>query len=129
MGLGYPGAERLGVLLDRHPGAVPPRQGVYVPIAAIAIGFVLFWFVLADLAANGARTVGVDWIVLGDTRISWGIIVDRLSVTMLGLVTFVALLVQVYSLEYMRGERRIGWYYAVHALFAGRCLRSFWRTT
>ena len=77
---------------------------------------------LADLAANGARTVGVDWIVLGDTRISWGIIVDRLSVTMLGLVTFVALLVQVYSLEYMRGERRIGWYYAVHALFAGAML-------
>ena len=103
-------------------GRFLPRQGVYVPIAAIAIGFVLFWFVLADLAANGAHTVGVDWIVLGDTRISWGIIVDRLSVTMLGLVTFVALLVQVYSLEYMKGERRIGWYYAVHALFAGAML-------
>ena len=103
-------------------GRFLPRQGVYVPIAAIAIGFILFWFVLADLAANGTRTVGIDWIVLGDTRISWGIIVDRLSVTMLGLVTFVALLVQVYSLEYMKGERRIGWYYAVHALFAGAML-------
>ena len=103
-------------------GRYLPRQGIYVPIAAIALGFVLFWFVLADLVANGAREVAVDWIVLGDTRISWGITVDRLSVTMLGLVTFVALLVQVYSLEYLKGERRIGWYYAVHALFAGAML-------
>ena len=103
-------------------GRYLPRQGVYIPIAAIALGFAIFWFVLADLAANGARTVGIDWIVLGDTTISWSVIVDRLSVTMLGLVTFVALLVQVYSLEYMKGERRIGWYYAVHALFAGAML-------
>ena len=103
-------------------GRYLPKQGIYVPIAAIALGFVLFWFVLADLVANGAREVAVDWIVLGDTRISWGITVDRLSVTMLGLVTFVALLVQVYSLEYLKGERRIGWYYAVHALFAGAML-------
>ena len=99
-----------------------PRQGVYVPIAAIALGFVIFWYVLADLVANGARTFAIDWIVLGNTTISWGVIVDRLSVTMLGLVTFVALLVQVYSLEYMKGERRIGWYFAVHALFAGAML-------
>ena len=103
-------------------GRFLPRQGLYIPVAAIGIGFVLFWFVFADLVANGARTVAIDWIVLGDTRISWGVIVDRLSVTMLGLVTFVALLVQVYSIEYMKGERRIGWYYAVHALFAGAML-------
>ncbi len=103
-------------------GRFLPRQGVYVPIAAIALGFVIFWYVLADLTANGARTLAIDWIVLGKTTIAWGIIVDRLSVTMLGLVTFVALLVQVYSLEYMRGEGRLWWYYAVHALFAGAML-------
>ncbi|MCY4528209.1 MAG: proton-conducting transporter membrane subunit [Chloroflexi bacterium] len=103
-------------------GRFLPRQGAYIPIAAIGVGFVVFWFVLADLVANGAREIAVNWIVLGDMRISWGIVVDRLSVTMLGLVTFVALLVQVYSLEYMNGERRIGWYYAVHALFAGAML-------
>ena len=103
-------------------GRFLPRQGVYVPIAAIALGFVIFWYVLADLAANGARTFAIDWIVLGNTTIAWGVIVDRLSVSMLGLVTFVALLVQVYSLEYMKGEGRIGWYYAVHALFAGAML-------
>ena len=103
-------------------GRFLPKQGVYIPLAAIAAGFVLFWFVLTDVVANGSREVAVNWIVLGDTRISWGIIADRLSVTMLGLITFVALLVQVYSIEYMKGEGRIGWYYAVHALFAGAML-------
>ncbi len=103
-------------------GRFLPKQGVYIPIAAIAMGFVIFWFVLADLVANGPRAIAIDWIALGGTRISWGIIVDRLSVTMLGLVTFVSLLVQAYSLEYMKGERRIGWYYAAHALFAGAML-------
>ena len=103
-------------------GRFLPKQGVYIPIAAIALGFVLFWLVLADVVANGPRTAGIDWIILGDTRVSWSIIVDRLSVVMVGLVTFVSLVVQVYSIEYMRGEKRIGWYYAVHALFAGAML-------
>ena len=41
---------------------------------------------------------------------------------MLGLVTFVALLVQVYSLGYMKGEPRQGWYFAAHALSAAAML-------
>ena len=49
-------------------------------------------------------------------------IVDPLTVAMLGLVTFVALMVQVYSLGYMRGDPRFGWYYAVQALFAAAML-------
>ena len=58
----------------------------------------------------------------GQMSFPWGVAVDRLSVTMLGLVTFVALLVQVYSLEYMRGQPRFGWYFAAHALFAAAML-------
>ena len=37
-------------------------------------------------------------------------------------MTFVALLVQVYSLEYMRGDPRFGWYFAAHSLFAAAML-------
>ena len=49
-------------------------------------------------------------------------IIDPLAVLMLGIVTFVALGIQVYSLEYMRGDPRYGWYFAVHALFAASML-------
>ena len=99
-----------------------PMRGAFVSIAAVLLGFVLFWFVLADLLANGGGAFGGGWLVLGDVSITWGVIVDRLSVTMIGLVTFVALLVQVYSIEYMRGEPRYGWYFAAHALFAAAML-------
>ena len=99
-----------------------PMRGAFVSVAAILLGFVLFWFVLADLLENGGGTFSADWLVLGDVSVTWGVIVDRLSVTMIGLVTFVALLVQVYSIEYMRGEPRYGWYFASHALFAAAML-------
>ena len=99
-----------------------PMRGAFVSVAAVLLGFVLFWLVLADLLANGGGTFSVDWLVLGDVAVTWGVIVDRLSVTMIGLVTFVALLVQVYSIEYMRGEPRYGWYFASHALFAAAML-------
>ncbi|MCH8868740.1 MAG: NADH-quinone oxidoreductase subunit L [Chloroflexi bacterium] len=105
-------------------GRFLPKNGSFVSILAILAGFVLFWFVLADLLGSGLdhKAFDVNWITIGETNITWGVHVDRLSVVMLGLVTFVALLVQVYSLEYMRGDSRFGWYFAVHSLFAAAML-------
>ena len=103
-------------------GRLLPLQGAFVSVLAIFLGFVLFWFVLVDLLNDGAAAYSISWLTVGDTRLTWGVIVDRLSVTMLGLVTFVAFLVQVYSLGYMRGEPRFGWYFAAHALFAAAML-------
>ena len=103
-------------------GRFLPGRGSFISVTAIFLGFLLFWYVLRDLLATGAGSFSINWLTIGDTSIAWGVIVDRLSVTMLGLVTFVALLVQVYSLEYMKGEPRYGWYFAAHALFAAAML-------
>lgn len=105
-------------------GRFLPKQGSFISIIAIAIGFFLFWVVLVDLLGSGLmqKSFSINWITVGATNITWGVVVDRLSVVMLGLVTFVALLVQLYSLEYMRGDSRFGWYFAVHALFAAAML-------
>ena len=108
----------LTVIVGRPLG----RYAAYIPVLAILLGFVLFWYVLRDLLNNGPASFSVNWLVLGDTQITWGTIVDRLSVVMLGLVTFVSLLVQVYSLEYLKGEPRFSWYFAVHGLFAAAML-------
>jgi NADH-quinone oxidoreductase subunit L len=103
-------------------GRFLPQKGAFIAIIAIFLGFVLFWFVLADLLAEGPASFSLNWLTIGQTRLTWGVMVDRLAVVMLGLVTFVALMVQVYSLEYMRGEPRFGWYFAAHALFAAAML-------
>ena len=101
-----------------------PARGAFVSILAMTAGFALFWYVLADLLGSGAAhsAYSVTWLTAGSTTISWGVFIDRLAVVMLGLVTFVALLVQVYSLEYMRGDARFGWYFAVHSLFGAAML-------
>ena len=103
-------------------GRYLPRQGGYIAIIAIFLGFLLFWYVLRDMLANGPDTFSINWFQIGDTRVAWGTIVDPLSVTMLGLVTFVAFTIQVYSITYMKGEPRFGWYFAAHALFAAAML-------
>ena len=101
-----------------------PERGRYLSILAIAAGFALFWFVLLDFIGSGAGfyRFGVDWFETGGVTVAWGIIIDPLTVTMLGLVTFVALAVQVYSLGYMKGDKRTSWYYAAHSLFAAAML-------
>ncbi len=103
-----------------------PLQGAPISIAAILLGFVLFWFVLADLLASGTADLSIRWLSVGDTTLTWGTTVDQISVTMLGLVTFVALLVQVYSLGYMKHDGEydpgLGRYYAVHSLFVAAML-------
>ena len=104
-------------------GRFLPGKGAFISIVAIFLGFLLFWWVLHDLLVNGPDSFSITWLPIDDPPIAtWGVVVDRLSVTMLGLVTFVAFLVQVYSLEYMRGEARFGWYFAAHALFAAAML-------
>ena len=125
-------------------GRYLPGKGSFLSILAIAAGFVLFWVVFAGFLTvdpvaveecaigqqTGAMTCNYErtWFNAGlagaadSVQLTWGIIVDPLTVAMLGLVTFVALMVQIYSLGYMHGDPRFGWYYAVHALFAASML-------
>ena len=124
-------------------GRLLPGNGSFLAILAIGGGFGLFWFVFAGFLSASPDTPGCFtspdsgtltciyqrvWFHAGlpgmpdSVELTWGIIIDPLSVAMLGLVTFVALMVQVYSLGYMRGDPRIGWYFAVHALFVASML-------
>ena len=118
-------------------GRFLPGKGSSLSILAIGAGFVVFWFVLASFLNAGASTSGCftsedtrsltcgfehSWFNAGELELFWGILVDPLTLVMLGLVTFVALLVQVYSLGYMHGDPRFGWYFAVHSLFAAAML-------
>ena len=103
-----------------------PLRGAFISIVAILLGFGLFWFALASLLSGGVAAYGIDWLSIGETTIRWGVAVDEISVTMLGLVTFVALLVQVYSLGYMKHDGHydpgLGRYYAFHSLFVAAML-------
>ena len=118
-------------------GRYLPGKGSFLAILAVAAGFAVFWMVLSSFLGAGPSSQGCltspdtgaltcsyhrSWFDAGDLELFWGILVDPLTVAMLGLVTFVALMVQIYSLGYMKGDSKFGWYYAVHALFAASML-------
>jgi NADH-quinone oxidoreductase subunit L len=104
-----------------------PRQGDWLAIGAAIASFVLFLLVAADLFDQlplpGAdlvnNTSGFDWVRIDeiDFLLRIGFRVDQLTIVMLAAVTFVGMLVQIYSTAYMKGEPRYGWYFGVLSLF------------
>ncbi len=136
-------AVPLIILFGKHL----PGKGSPLAILAITGGFGVFWLVLIGFLGASPATPDCayssytealtcqyerSWFEAGrrgmfdnvdsGVRLTWGITIDPLSILMLGLVTFVALMVQVYSLGYMHGDPRFDWYYAFHALFAASML-------
>ena len=103
-------------------GRYLPWKGPYIAIGAIGFGFVLFWFLLNDLLNGAGREFSATWFEAGGGVFDLGMTIDPVAMVMMGVITFVSLLVQIYSLGYMRGESRLAWYFAVHSLFVASML-------
>src|SRR3990172_1794958 len=111
-------------------GKYLPRGGDFVSIAAISAAFVVFLLVAADVLdaidvqgdafAGGGKSW--EWIRFENFQIDLGFHVDQIAVVMLAVVIFVALMVQVYSIGYMKDDPRYGWYFTVMSLFAASML-------
>ncbi len=99
-----------------------PRKGDVIGILAILASWILFFFVLRDALIDYPAKIpgvnGYEWIRAGNFGIDVGFYVDQVTLVMLFVVTTVALMVNIYSMAYMHGEARYGWFFAVLALFA-----------
>jgi NADH-quinone oxidoreductase subunit L len=62
------------------------------------------------------------WWQSGGVRFTWGSHMDGLAIVMLVVVSFISLLVQVYSVEYLKGDRRYTHFFAALTLFAAGML-------
>jgi NADH-quinone oxidoreductase subunit L len=78
------------------------------------------------LSRSGNPREAVDrhltWWKLGKVDVGAGIHVDGLTVMMLVVVTFISLMVHVYSTGYMHGDRRYTFFFAALALFTASML-------
>ncbi|MBI5287477.1 MAG: hypothetical protein HY873_00725, partial [Chloroflexi bacterium] len=107
-----------------------PRKGDYIAIGAMLAAFVATLIIAADMAdvlGGSERFEGVhrswEWIdIPGYLDIRMGTFVDQITLVMLICVTFVSLMVMVYSTGYMHGDRRYGWFYAIVSLFTASML-------
>ncbi|HIF13326.1 MAG TPA: NADH-quinone oxidoreductase subunit L [Dehalococcoidia bacterium] len=97
----------------RLPGIAP-----YLSIAAIVASFVVWIIVFLTFLDDGTGTRSIEWFSVGGFEFTWGTTVDEVSLVMLGVVSFVAIGIQIYSLEYLHEEPRLWWYFAVQSLFA-----------
>src|SRR5215210_1887410 len=103
-----------------------PGKGASVGILAIGTSFVLSLVTAAQwLGREEPReAVGrhLTWFEMGRVEVGAGIHVDGLTVMMLIVVTFISLMVHVYSTGYMDGDRRYTYFFAALSLFTASML-------
>ncbi len=114
-----------------------PQKGSEVGIAAVGASFILSCGALigwinhirhfeADTTfaklTGGAVTHSTTWLQTGGVKLEAGIQIDGLAVMMMWMVTLVSLAVHIYSVEYMRGDRRYTYFFAALSLFTASML-------
>lgn len=102
-----------------------------IPAAALAIGSMVISFFLSCAAflttlhsEHGPfREIGkVDWLTFGSTTLQLGWVLDPLTGIMLVMVTFVGLLIFIYSIGYMAHDENFKQFFCFLALFAAAML-------
>ena len=103
-----------------------PRQGDWMAVLCATAIFALFFAVLANFLnlGEGAWPIlnSIEWTAIGNFELRMGIAVDQITIVMLGVITTVALMVNIFSVGYMKGEPRYWWYFAVLQLFVASML-------
>jgi len=104
-------------------GKKMPKGGAESGIASVGASFVLAVFVAADWIKN-AKIVDdhLVWWRNGKTAITIGQHVDGLTAMMFLVVTFVSLMVHIYSTGYMHGDVRFTYFFAALSLFTAAML-------
>jgi len=95
--------------------------GLMFVSTALALYAAFNYFFIDGFGKDSYQTIIAHkyaWLSFSENlRIDIGIILDPISVMMLVVVSFVSLMVHIFSLGYMKGEERFSTYYAYLALF------------
>jgi len=87
-------------------------------IPGVAISFLLSLYVLADVLQGNTFNGSVyTWLVSGDLHLEVGLLVDQLTALMITVVTFVSLLVHIYTIGYMHGDPGYNRFFSYISLF------------
>ena len=104
-------AGLLGWLIGRRASHVVTIAGMVVSVLA---SFLVFRDVLAGNTFNGPL---YTWITSGDFTLQLGFLIDKLSATMMLVVTFVSLMVHVYTIGYMADDPGYQRFFSYISLF------------
>src|SRR5580704_13583038 len=105
-----------------------PQKGSDVGTVAVGASIGALGRSVGRLGAEGSAAQvapvvhHLTWFQNNGVRLTVGIQIDGLASIVMFVVTLVSLLVHVYSMEYMRGDRRYTHYYAALSLFTASML-------
>lgn len=121
-------AQTLGIVLAPLIGSVIAglfgkkigrRWSHRVTIAGVAIAFLLSLMVFKQVVVDGVtyNEAVYTWAAIGDLRLEIGFLIDRLSALMMVVVTFVSLMVHIYTIGYMADDPGYQRFFSYIALF------------
>ena len=95
------------------------RTSRSITILGVFIAFVISAMTLYSVAVDGARfnETLYTWMVIGDLRMEIGFLVDSLTAMMMVVVTFVSLMVHIYTIGYMEEDAGYDRFFAYISLF------------
>ncbi len=114
-----PLAPLLGAVVAGFFGRQIGRAGAHwVTIAGVAVSFAAACMVMSDVLGGTEFNGPVyTWATLGETRLEIGFMIDRLSALMMVVVTFVSLMVHVYTIGYMQEDPGYQRFFSYISLF------------
>ncbi|HXC39373.1 MAG TPA: NADH-quinone oxidoreductase subunit L, partial [Burkholderiales bacterium] len=114
-----PLAPLAGAVIAGLAGRVIGRAGAHwVTIIGVAVAFFASLAVMQDvLAGNTFNGPVYTWLTSGEARFEVGFLIDRLTVLMMLVVTFVSLMVHVYTIGYMADDPGYQRFFSYISLF------------
>jgi len=100
-------APLVGALVAGLAGQAVGRRGAHsVTILGVLVSFIGSMAVLNDVANHGARfnATVYEWMVVGGLKMEIGFLIDGLSAMMMCVVSFVSLMVHIYTIGYMADD-------------------------
>ena len=89
-----------------------------VTIAGVAVAFIASVSIFKDVAAGNTFNGPVyQWLTSGDYTFQVGFLIDSLTVTMMLVVTFVSLMVHIYTIGYMHDDPGYNRFFSYISLF------------
>jgi NADH-quinone oxidoreductase subunit L len=99
---------------------IPRPAAHWVTILGVGLSFVLSAYVLWQMLYNGMGSVNItvyDWAVVGNVQFQVGFLVDRLTALMITVVSFVSLMVHIYTIGYMADDPGYKRFFSYISLF------------
>ncbi len=113
-------APLVGAIVAGFFGKTIGRRGAHVvTILGVLVSFIGSAMVLKQVALEGARFNATiyEWMVLGGLKMEVGFLVDGLTAMMMAVVSFVSLMVHIYTIGYMEEDPGYQRFFSYISLF------------